>query len=342
MWMGGAPDWSAIAVALGAGPGGIGPGAGNVTAALEPSRRQLENWRSRLNDLWNIAGGWGEGEAAVQQQLLLCVSTAVLAAAGLSTTDSLDWGTQENVLGQPLCTSHYGFALTDYYLVYALAGQARAAARRLLLHACPTCLRLPRRSPTSPRAHSPSRPSTRAPSPSPRCCWARRGPSPARAPRARRRTPSRSPSARCASPRVASRSTARRTQAPSTWRRATPRSRGRPEAARLAYTSDDSSTSCIGPVPSARRLVLLAPSAPVHSCAPSIGGGQGRRASSVPASPLAMGPGGGGQQPWSPRGPEITLLQWTRASGYRTLSRVALFESCFCVVCVGRGPEAKR
>ena len=64
MWMGGAPDWSAIAVALGAGPGGIGPGAGNVTAALEPSRRQLENWRSRLNDLWNIAGGWGEGEAA--------------------------------------------------------------------------------------------------------------------------------------------------------------------------------------------------------------------------------------------------------------------------------------
>ena len=68
-----------------------------MSAALEPARRQLENWRSRLNDLWNIAG--------------------------LSTTDSADWGTQQNVLGQPLCTAHYGFALTDYYLVYALSGQ---------------------------------------------------------------------------------------------------------------------------------------------------------------------------------------------------------------------------
>ena len=32
-------------------------------------------------------------------------------------------GGGESVNGQPFCTSHYAFMLTDYYLVYALSGQ---------------------------------------------------------------------------------------------------------------------------------------------------------------------------------------------------------------------------
>ena len=58
---------------------------------------------------------------------------------GLSTTDSLDWGTNENVLGQPLCTAHYGFALTNYYFVYALAGQVRPFPSQVL-RLCQACV----------------------------------------------------------------------------------------------------------------------------------------------------------------------------------------------------------
>eukprot|EP01116_Phalansterium_solitarium_P010681 TRINITY_DN2576_c0_g2_i1.p1 TRINITY_DN2576_c0_g2~~TRINITY_DN2576_c0_g2_i1.p1 ORF type:complete len:1038 (+),score=373.87 TRINITY_DN2576_c0_g2_i1:144-3257(+) len=90
IWMGGAPDWSNIALALGA----RGPAGGNVTLALEPTRWELENYRSRLNSMWDLTG--------------------------ISTTG--DWGS-DALNGQPFCTSHYGFMLTDYYLIYALSGQ---------------------------------------------------------------------------------------------------------------------------------------------------------------------------------------------------------------------------
>ena len=90
VWMGAAPTWSCLALQLGA----DGPAGGNVTAALEPTRWELENYRSRLRMMWDLTG--------------------------LSTTS--DWGSDDDN-GQPFCTSHYGFMLTDYYLIYALSGQ---------------------------------------------------------------------------------------------------------------------------------------------------------------------------------------------------------------------------
>jgi hypothetical protein len=85
VWQGGAPDWSAVALALNAADPALGPAFGNVTAALEPTRLQSENWRSRLNSLWDIAG--------------------------LTSTDDPSYG-DENTRGMPLCTSHYSFMLT--------------------------------------------------------------------------------------------------------------------------------------------------------------------------------------------------------------------------------------
>jgi non-lysosomal glucosylceramidase len=90
VWMGSGPTWSCLAWALGA----DGPAGGNITAALEPSRWILSNYRDRLRMMWDLTG--------------------------LSTT--ADWGGDNNN-GQPFCTSHYGFMLTDYYLMYALSGQ---------------------------------------------------------------------------------------------------------------------------------------------------------------------------------------------------------------------------
>ena len=88
--MGGAPTWSCLSLALGVN----GPSGGNVTASLEPTRRTLENYRSRLRSMWDLTG--------------------------LSTTS--DWGSEDQN-GQPFVTSHYGFMLTDLYLLYALSGQ---------------------------------------------------------------------------------------------------------------------------------------------------------------------------------------------------------------------------
>ena len=90
VWMGSGPTWSCLALALGA----DGPAGTNVTAALEPSRWILSNYRDRLRMMWDLTG--------------------------LSTT--ADWGGEDSN-GQPFCTSHYGFMLTDYYLIYALSGQ---------------------------------------------------------------------------------------------------------------------------------------------------------------------------------------------------------------------------
>jgi len=65
-----------------------------VTAALDPAFRQLDNWRSRLRNLWNLAG----------------LTTA---------TDAAD----PDASALPYCTAHYGFALTAYWLLPALSGQ---------------------------------------------------------------------------------------------------------------------------------------------------------------------------------------------------------------------------
>ena len=74
VWMGSGPTWSCLALALGA----QGPAGGNVTAALEPTRWILSNYRDRLKMMWDLTG--------------------------LSTTG--DWG-DEDANGQPFCTSHY-------------------------------------------------------------------------------------------------------------------------------------------------------------------------------------------------------------------------------------------
>ena len=71
VWMGAAPTWSCLALKLGA----AGPAGGDVDAALEPTRRELENYRSRLRSMWDLTG--------------------------LSTTG--DWG-DDSVNGQPFCT----------------------------------------------------------------------------------------------------------------------------------------------------------------------------------------------------------------------------------------------
>jgi HAD superfamily hydrolase (TIGR01662 family) len=53
LWQQAGPDWSSLAIQLGP---EHSPTGANVTAALDPAMRQLENWRSRLRQLWNLAG----------------------------------------------------------------------------------------------------------------------------------------------------------------------------------------------------------------------------------------------------------------------------------------------
>lgn len=94
MWLGGAPDWSYLALAL-LNTSSSPVQRGNVTAALEVAGRTLINYRSRLNNLWD----W----------------------AALSSTDDA-WGS-EMMQGMPYDQSHYGFIMVDYFLVPALSGQ---------------------------------------------------------------------------------------------------------------------------------------------------------------------------------------------------------------------------
>lgn len=54
-WMGAAPTWSALQIAL---------GNLSIDEALAPTQRELDNFRTRLNDFWSItglvSGVWGE------------------------------------------------------------------------------------------------------------------------------------------------------------------------------------------------------------------------------------------------------------------------------------------
>ncbi len=63
----------------------------NVTAALEPARLFFDNYRTRLADLWNLAG----------------------------LTTSANWTFHENDNGMSWCTSHYGMPLTFQYVSHA-------------------------------------------------------------------------------------------------------------------------------------------------------------------------------------------------------------------------------
>jgi uncharacterized protein (DUF608 family) len=64
VWMGAAPTWSCLMLALGA----EDPAKMDVTAALEPTRWELENYRSRLMSMWDLTGlsttgDWGADSA---------------------------------------------------------------------------------------------------------------------------------------------------------------------------------------------------------------------------------------------------------------------------------------
>ena len=87
IWLGAAPDWSYMQIALN--------GRANLSASLAPTEAQLVHYRDSLRDLWNIVG---------------IISPA-------------DWGEDVFYHGQPYVTSHYGFMLTDYYLLPVLSGQ---------------------------------------------------------------------------------------------------------------------------------------------------------------------------------------------------------------------------
>lgn len=91
LWQQAGPDWSSLALLLGQ---VNSPTGSNISAALDPARRQLDNWRSRLHNLWNIAG----------------LTTA---------TDPQN----DDLSANPYCTAHYGFALTSYWLFPSLSGQ---------------------------------------------------------------------------------------------------------------------------------------------------------------------------------------------------------------------------
>lgn len=70
VWMGGAPDWAALQIALGS----LGVG---LDAALAMAEKELDHYRSTLRDQWNIHG--------------------------LTANDGY------GIDGQPWCTAHYGF-----------------------------------------------------------------------------------------------------------------------------------------------------------------------------------------------------------------------------------------
>ena len=86
VWLGGGPTWSYLKAVSGTVP--------SLDDALAPARASTENFRTRLNDWWNLVG--------------------------ITTSASAGWAGNE---GMPYITSHYGFLLPNLYLVYAVSGQ---------------------------------------------------------------------------------------------------------------------------------------------------------------------------------------------------------------------------
>jgi len=90
IWMGAAPDWSYLQIALNAGTGAL-----DLVSALAPLEMELVNYRDRLRDMWNIVG---------------IISPS-------------DWGVDETAHGAPYVTSHYGFVMPDYFMLPLFSGQ---------------------------------------------------------------------------------------------------------------------------------------------------------------------------------------------------------------------------
>eukprot|EP00966_Prymnesium_polylepis_P156971 3627146-Prymnesium_polylepis.1 len=91
IWMNGPPTWSYLQLALGHLP---------AEDALSPLRRMSENFRSRLRDMWNLRA--------------LTHTDGSLQPAETNKTIEL---------GAPREQGHYGFMLTDLYLLPLLSGQ---------------------------------------------------------------------------------------------------------------------------------------------------------------------------------------------------------------------------
>jgi len=158
-WMGAGPDWSYMALQVAAAQARAGGGspydplpAAQITMLLEPALRSMGNWRSRLSDMWNIAGittpaDWTSSKASNAARLVL--PTTVTASPSLpagSTVHVAPSDPSATIEGMPYVTSHYGFLLTDYFLLPGLTGQqADIASGSLMfnpLYACPYALPL--------------------------------------------------------------------------------------------------------------------------------------------------------------------------------------------------------
>lgn len=94
VWMNGPPTWTYLNLALGDGS------AVDVDAAWEPLKRMSENFRMRLRDMWNLRA--------------LTHTDGSVAPA--ETTRLIEQGA-------PREQGHYGFMLTDLYLLPFLSGQ---------------------------------------------------------------------------------------------------------------------------------------------------------------------------------------------------------------------------
>eukprot|EP00048_Salpingoeca_helianthica_P016203 m.230998 g.230998 ORF g.230998 m.230998 type:complete len:1044 (-) comp18208_c0_seq1:66-3197(-) len=111
IWLGAAPDWSYLQIAVSGRTSPWAPTA--LSSALAPAAAQLQWYRDGLRDLWNIVG--------------------IISAS--------DWGSDPAYHSMPFITSHYGFVMTDYYLLPLLAGQQVDMPRGKLTftpaYACP-------------------------------------------------------------------------------------------------------------------------------------------------------------------------------------------------------------
>ena len=90
IWMGGSQDWTTAAIRLGLG----------LQRSYPQADKGMNNWRLRLNDLWNV---WG-----------------LAAGIGLG-MDGLHW-----------CTSHYGFHMPLWHTPFAVSGQSYFAPNHSL------------------------------------------------------------------------------------------------------------------------------------------------------------------------------------------------------------------
>ena len=90
VWMGGAPDWAALTIALSGNKLG-----GGVEAALAMAGKELDHWRSTLRDGWNI-----HGITSSLFSLSVCPQLTLL-LTGITANDGY------SVDGQPWCTAHY-------------------------------------------------------------------------------------------------------------------------------------------------------------------------------------------------------------------------------------------